>query len=65
MPARLSTFVFACILATLQTAAGQERFAKIKTIVVIYSVRPERQMRSPCKHPRRIRYRETACRSQP
>jgi phospholipase C len=37
MPARLSTFVFACILATLQTAAGQERFAKIKTIVVIYS----------------------------
>src|SRR2546428_4651332 len=37
MPAKLTAFVFACILATLQTAAGQEGLGKIKTIVVIYA----------------------------
>src|SRR5260370_40851617 len=37
MPTKLTAFVFACILATLQTAAGQEGIGKIKTIVVIYA----------------------------
>jgi acid phosphatase len=37
MLTKLIAFVFACILATVTTAVGQEGLAKIKTIVVIYA----------------------------
>src|ERR1043166_5806980 len=37
MPAKLSAFVFACVLATFKTAVAQETLARINTVVVIYA----------------------------